>query len=220
MTDSQYIDIHTHQKKNDVVSVLNLFPEELSKINDTAYFSVGLHPREVSKVNIERQLELVENSAIHKNILAVGEIGLDKYKAEFELQKDVFIKQIKIAEKFKKPIIIHCVKAYSELQEILKKMDFKLPIIIHRYSGNITIAEELIKLGSYFSFGHELFNERSKTPKVFTKIPISRIFLETDDFNISVQEVYAKASELKDVNIMEIILGIKKNFQDCFQINL
>ncbi|MCF6184653.1 MAG: TatD family hydrolase [Bacteroidales bacterium] len=211
-----FIDIHTHNKIQKNFALINLFPDDISEISETKFYSAGIHPWEVTKINIPKQLFVIENAVKLKNIIAVGEIGLDKLRPDFELQKDVFLKQLHIAATYKKPLIIHCVKAYFELLEILKKENLSIPIIIHRYSGNITIAAELIKFGCFFSFGHELFNEKSKTPKVFKKIPVKNIFLETDDADISIEKVYEKAAEIKEVSTEEISEYILSNFKFVF----
>ncbi len=211
-----FIDIHTHNKIQKNFALINLFPDDISEISEKNFYSAGIHPWKVTKINISKQLSVIENTAKQKNILAIGEIGLDKFHPDFELQKDVFLNQLHIAETLKKPVLIHCVKAYSELLEILKKENLNIPVIIHRYSGNITIAKELIKFGCYFSFGHELFNEKSKTPKVFKKIPAENIFLETDDADISIEKIYEKAGEIKEISTENINKQILSNFNFVF----
>ena len=201
----QLINIHTHNKQSKGIALINLFPEDIGEIEETKFYSAGIHPWKVSEIDIDKQIEIVKRTATLKNILAIGEIGLDKLHPDFELQKAVFLKQIDIAKDVRKPIIIHCVKAYSELLEILKKETLKIPIIIHRYSGNITIAGELLKFGCYLSFGHELFNTKSKTPKVFKKIPLDYLFLETDD------------AEIKEIPIETLKTQILQNFKTVFK---
>ena len=195
---------------------MNLFPEDIKTINPTGFYSIGIHPWNVSKNNIDKQLKILSETAQKENILAIGEIGLDKLHPEFDLQKTVFLKQINIAKTLNKPIIVHCVKAFSELLEILKTEKLKIPVIVHRYSGNITVAKQLLKFGYYLSFGHELFNSQSKVPKVFKKIPLENIFLETDDAEITIEEVYEKAAEIKSVSVTEISEKIRSNFKNCF----
>ncbi len=212
------INIHTHNKQETNFAIINLFPEEVETIEKTKLYSVGIHPWEVSKIDCDRQIETVKKTASLKNVLAIGEIGLDKLHPGFELQKEVFLKQINIAKEIEKPIIIHCVKVYSELLEILKKEQLKIPVIIHRYSGNITIAGELLKFGCFLSFGHELFNNKSKTPKVFKKIPVENLFLETDDAEISIEDVYRKASELKNLPVETLKNRILQNYKTVFKI--
>jgi len=213
----QFINIHTHNKQCTNIALINLFPEEINDIEKTKFYSVGIHPWEVSKIDVDVRINFIKKAASLKNVLAIGEIGLDKLHPNFDLQKDVFLKQIDIAETQKKTIIIHCVKAYSELLEILKSKNLKIPVIIHRYSGNITIAEQLLKFKCYLSFGHELFNSQSKVPKIFKKIPLENIFLETDDAEISIEAIYEKAAELKELPEEAIKKQIFRNCKTVFK---
>ena len=213
----QYIDIHTHNNKSsENLTIINVFPEDIDTIKTDKFYSLGLHPWEISNVNSDEQIKIIKKNAGRINVLAIGEIGLDKFKPGFEKQTDVFIKQIKIAADLNKPIIIHCVKAYSELLEILKKERLKIPVIIHRYSGNKTIADQLLTYNCYLSFGHELFNTKSKSASVFKNIPDTNIFLETDDSDLSVFDIYLKAAEIKITNIEDLKVLINRNFTKCF----
>jgi len=211
------INIHTHNKKYNNNCIINLFPNETNCIEDNKFYSIGIHPWDVAKVDISKQLEVIEEYSHKKNILAIGEIGLDKYHDNFELQKKIFLQQIEIANSIDKPIIVHFVKAYSELLEILKTNIIKVPIIIHRYSANKTIAKELIKFGCFLSFGHELFNSKSKVQRVFKQQPLENIFLETDDSEISIEDIYKKASEIKDIEIKLLQESIVYNFVQIFK---
>ncbi len=212
----QCIDIHTHRAEPKGFALINLFPKDVSGISENKYYSIGIHPWDCAEAEPEKELAVIAEAARLSNVLALGEIGLDKLRPDFEKQEQLFKEQFKIAESLGKPVIIHCVKAYSELLHFLKKEKPSIPIIIHRYSGNISIARELIKFACSMSFGHELFNTKSKTPKVFTKIPLEHIFLETDDADIAIKEVYQKAAELR--NISEEILSeqIAENFKRYF----
>lgn len=212
-----FINVHTHNSKAENLSIINLFPRDADNIEKDKYYSIGIHPWEVSKANLKEQLSIIERIVLQKNILAIGEIGLDKLHNDFELQEDVFNKQFEIAKKHNKAIIIHCVKSYSELLNFIKSNNLKVPVIIHRYSGNKTIADELIKLGCYLSFGHELFNSKSKTQKVFKNISPEYIFLETDDSNIEIVEIYKKAAEIKKIDVAELQKIIEENFKKCFK---
>ncbi|NOZ36235.1 MAG: TatD family hydrolase [Chlorobi bacterium] len=212
----EFINIHTHNHNTNAVSVINLFPEDVDNVIPEKFYSVGIHPWNVSKINVSAQLQIISEIVTKENVIAVGEIGLDKLHPEFDLQKEIFLKQLYIAEELKKPVIVHCVKAFSELLEILKDEKQTVPIIIHRYSGNITIAEQLLKYGCYFSFGYDLFNSKSKVMKVFKKIPKENIFLETDDAYISIENVYQKAAEIKEISIKNISEYILSNFNLVF----
>ena len=213
-----FVNIHTHKESKLRFALTNIFPEDAQKIEENKYYSIGIHPWEVTNVDIDKQLNIVKELAEKKNVLAIGEIGLDKYRENFDLQKKVFLKQVQIAKEYNKPIIVHCVKAYSELLEILKTKIQKVPVIIHRYSGNKTIADELIKFGCFLSFGHELFNEKSKAPRVFKKIPLENIFLETDDSEIDIKEIYQKASDIRAIDIEDVQNAVFSNFNKCFNL--
>ncbi len=213
----QFVNIHTHNFNDTGLSIINLFPEDIKKIKKNKFYSAGIHPWKVGNINVYEQLQQTERISKQENILAVGEIGLDKLYPDFDLQKEVFLKQIKIGETVRKPILVHCVKAYSELAEIMKKENIKVPVIIHRYSGNITIARQLIRFGCYFSFGHELFNTKSKTPGVFKNIPSENIFLETDDAKTDIKDVYKKAAEIKNADTKQLVISVFENFKKVFK---
>ena len=212
-----FVNIHTHKETTERFVIQNIFPEDSDKIEIHKYYSVGIHPWEVTKVDVDKQLNIVKEVAKKKSVLAIGEIGLDKYKDEFEFQREVFLKQINIAKRQNKPIIIHCVKAFSELLEILKAEKTNVPILIHRYSGNKTIADQLIKFGCFLSFGHELFNKNSKVQRVFRSIPLEHIFFETDDAEIYIKDVYQKASEIKAIETDKIKQAVFSNFKTVFK---
>jgi len=212
-----FVDIHTHKKPDSGISIINIFPEDAAKIENKKKYSAGIHPQEVSHADITQYLKITEELALLKNVVAIGETGLDKRYPEFELQKEVFLSQIKIAEKHKKPVIVHCVRAYSDLSEILKKHKPKVPFIIHRYSGNKTIAGELLKFGCFLSFGHELFNEKSKPVNVIKAIPPEKLFLETDDYNINIEDIYKKAAELIKINKNDLKNILYNNYVAVFR---
>jgi TatD DNase family protein len=215
-----YINVHTHKNSSNKYTIRNLFPEETDQIIDSGIYSVGLHPWEVQHSDIQKSLDAVKKAAQLPNVIAVGEFGLDKYRDAFDLQYEVFLKQIEIAIKVEKPIVIHCVKAYSELLEIVKEKQLEIPVIIHRYSGNRTIADQLIKFGCYLSFGHELFHEKSKVPRVFKTLPEDHILLETDDSDLTIETVYQKAAELRNIELPELQKRIIANFETCFKMNV
>lgn len=211
------INIHTHNKNCKGHCIINIFPNETNFIEDKKFYSIGIHPWDVTKIDVSKQLKIIEDFSDNKNILAIGEIGLDKFHDDFELQKRTFLKQINIANSIDKPIIVHCVKAYSELLKILQNNKIKVPIIIHRYSANKTIAKELIKFGCFLSFGHELFNSKSKVQRVFKQQDLNNIFFETDDSEISIENIYTKASDIKQIDIKVLQENIVYNFEQIFK---
>lgn len=200
-----FVDIHTHLNRNvpDTIIVQNIFPgEAVEKFTGRNFYSVGLHPwhiksEEVNDVLISMVKETLEND----HVCFVGECGLDKLaKTNFEEQIRVFRAQVVLAEEWKRPVIIHCVRAYNEIMELHIKLKPDLPWILHGYTGGPTLTKQLAKRGFNFSFGKSLFNPKSKSIESFCWLPLDRIFLETDEFEGNVEEVYKQAAQLKEVS--------------------
>jgi len=217
-----FVNIHTHTAgKNTNICINNLnFDSKLTiSQSENHFFSFGLHPWDVENANLEHFFLSLEQQIQKKSIVAVGEIGLDKaVVCDFSLQSNVFLEQLKLAQKFNFPVIIHCVKAYLEILEILKKQKVTIPIIFHQFMGNYEIYRQLIKFNSYFSFGKNLFLEKAKFFQYFDKIELSRVFFETDDSEISIESVYEQASKLLNLDIEILKAQAYQNFNIVFRI--
>jgi len=211
---TRYIDIHTHKKQSNenVFSLQNISPEKFIQLPDSEkrYFSVGIHPWYIN-ATVEEQINTLKQIASHPAILAIGETGLDKIcEVDFDLQKEVFNAHISIAKAVKKPLIIHCVKAYNDVLQLLKETRTNVPILFHGFRGKPPLAKELTNTDYYLSFGR-FFNEES-----LKETPFNRIFLETDDKEIEIEQVYKLVAEVKEVSVEELIEVIKGNFEECF----
>jgi TatD DNase family protein len=217
----QYIDIHTHTyyQQPDTTLVLNVFPEEQEKLRLPSFFSVGLHPWHVEQDTWEEQTDLVGILSSRPGVLAIGETGLDRVvSVPYNIQRLAFEAQLSIAEKSHKAMIIHCVRSYSEMLAYRKKSDQSVPWIFHWFNSDEQTAAELIRKNCYLSFGHMLFNEQSKSFRVFKNLPLQHIFLETDDAGYSIAEIYTRAAQLKNDTPEEIKTQIIHNFDRCFKI--
>ncbi len=219
MSKFPYIDIHTHKinSSKDVISLVNIFPDDFYNIQKNIKYSIGIHPWYINETKIKSELDIIRKSLKNENITAIGEIGLDRSKPNFELQKKIFIQQAKFAQAVNKPIIIHCVKAYSELISIIKKHKLTVPKIIHAFNSSKETAEQLIKHGCYLSFGKILFDSSSKTSEIFADIPDDKIFFETDISDIKIEGIYGKAIETKRVKLEFLKEKIYNNYMGIFQ---
>ncbi len=180
------------------------------------YYSMGIHPWNINSTDIVSATHELEISATNSAVLAIGEIGLDRMiTTPLSIQEDVFQIQLQIAEKHNKPVIIHCVKCFSELISIRKKTKQKVPWIIHGFSKNNKIAEELIELGCYISFGKNLLSNE-KLQLIFRTLPTSHLFLETDDSDAEIEEVYKLAAKIKDLKLEDLKKELFSNFTTCF----
>jgi TatD DNase family protein len=179
--------------------------------------SVGIHPWSVSEELFSEQLEILEFLAADSRVKAIGEIGLDKLKGpDLKLQEEVFLKQIRIAETVRKPIVIHCVKSFNELIAIKKVVRPKVPMIIHGYNRKADLAIELTKKGFFLSFGKALIGAEL-VKSALKNIPLSQVFFETDDDNeLIVSEVYKSASEVLNIEMEELKDSIYQNYLELY----
>lgn len=174
------------------------------------YFSVGIHPKDIDDC-WRKNLETIKEISIHRNCLAIGECGLDGLLSIDEgLQQKVFEEQILWANEINKPVIIHCVRKFSQLIRFQKIA--KVPLIIHGFNKKNSIADNLLKHGFYLSFGKSVFQNLS-LQAVLKKISLDKMFLETDDADFEIEELYRKASEIKEIPIEVLKVQILKNLE-------
>ena len=213
----EFFNFHTHQFTNqsNVLELVNQYPNEFD--TSISFYSIGIHPWYIVDDRINADLKIIEEKLQTENCLALGECGLDKRSAiPLEQQILVFEKQLALAEKYKKPVVIHCVAAFQEVIEIKKKMKISVPMIIHGFSKNSQLANQLIAAGFYLSFGKYLLrNPELKT--VFQTVPNDRFLLETDTIEESIQQVYDLAAEYKNITIKELQEVISSNFERIFR---
>lgn len=185
-----YIDLHTHQQhpKDDVIAVYNQLLHEETVI-PTHLFSAGLHPWYADQLSLEILSAALDKSSTSRNFVAFGETGLDKVcKIPMQIQQDVFELHLNMAVKKKKPLIIHCVKAWDELIEI--SSNYQTTKTLHGYNGSAELTKRLLQQGFSFSIGKEILNQSSKIHSSVQFIPCSSLFCETDTSDISIKHIY------------------------------
>ncbi len=218
-----YIDIHRHSSNKGQADIVlrNLFPEEKEEKEEKGFYSIGLHPWHIKNSDTKFKLGLVSEAAKNTSVIAIGETGIDKaIDTDIDTQKQIFSAQIEIAKITKKPIIIHCVRAYNELLKIRNESKHEKPWIIHWFNASPEMGKDLIRKGCYLSFGTTLFKENSKAFRTFIQTPVEHMFFETDDAQISIIDVYKKAAKHKQISIEKLQEQIIKNFYKCFGIKL
>ena len=144
------------------------------------YAAVGISPNDC-KNTTDEDLNEIENLLQDPRVVALGEIGLDYYwnEASHEKQKDIFVKQIKIAKKCQKPIVIHARDAYEDTYQILKEATHYG--IMHCYSGSVQMAKRYIDIGFEISLAGPVTFKNAKVPKeVAQSIDIEHLMIETD----------------------------------------
>lgn len=216
----QYFNLHTHQFTNqpEVLELVNQYPHEFEE--SIPFFSIGIHPLFIVENRLESDFEILDQKLGLANCLALGECGLDKRsETAFELQLSVLEKQLALAEKHQKPVVIHCVAAFQELIAIQKRMKISVPIIIHGFSKNEQLAKQLIDAGFYLSFGKNLLRN-PELESVFKSVPNDKFFLETDLIEEGIQEVYALAGKYKNIGVGVIKEIMYSNFIRIFDFRL
>lgn len=217
------LDIHTHKLEADArgKSIINYplladSPLYMPLAGDVEvdrgyYYSAGIHPWELTEHNAGQLLDYLKLQLRRKQLVAVGEAGLDKLAAvPVELQLAVFKEQVKLSEKFGLPLIIHCVKAMDELLAVKKEFRPQQAWVWHGFRGKPEQAMQLLKKGFYLSFGEYYPDETMQT------VPGERLFLETDNSSLDIEDVLCRAAKVRGVEVEALRETIRRNIQNVF----
>lgn len=213
----KFVDIHTHQVKNTANNIEILVKEFSTGERPLSSFdTLGIHPWEIDETTLLKVIPDLNHYLSNHKLWMLGEIGLDRVsKINFELQKEIFTKQVEFANKyFISRIVVHSVRAYSDILEILIQNKFRGKVLLHDYNSNIEAAEEFNKhFDTYYSFGAKLFQEKTQAFKVIGQLPRDKIFLETDDsVNLSIEDIYKQASKVLNTDQIDLKKQIHDNF--------
>ncbi len=218
-----YIDIHNHGAKPvpGVFAVETLMaheerePENIKGLT----FSFGIHPWHLDEKNHDQLLARVIKVAGNPDVAAIGEAGFDRIKGpSSELQKKTFEEQVLIAEEKKKPVIIHCVRAWDDLLQEHKRLKPKMPWLVHGFRGKPDLAHQLVSKGMYLSFWFD-FVMRPEAVPLLKSVPKERIFLETDGAAVDIKDIYNKVSADLGLTVEELKGTIFSNFNQFFNKN-
>lgn len=251
-----FIDVHAHlndEKFENIESVVeNALSEKVDKIITAGFdisssrknleiasrfpnvfATIGIHPEMVDELEKD-YLEVLKDMSKNKKVVAIGEIGLDYHFKDDnkELQKEIFVKQIELANFLDLPVVVHSRDAMGDTLELLKKHPPKKESLLHCYSGSIESAKEFIKLGFSFSFGGVVtFNNAKNVVKVVEELPIEKIMLETDcpymapmpfrgkrNEPMYIPYIARKIAEIKNIEVEKIAEITTKNAEKMFKI--
>ena len=155
---------------------------ELAQKYENVYCYLGIHPEEAKDWSGENK-EKIKTLAASPKVVGIGEIGLDYYwdKSDIDLQKEIFIKQIELANELNLPLNIHDRDAHKDTFDILKEHNKNSAVIMHCFSGSPEFALECIKEGWYIALGGVVTFKNAKKMKDVAKIvPLEKLLLETD----------------------------------------
>lgn len=202
-------DVHTHQrdKQSGVYRIEQLTLHDKPSQNP---FSISIHPWDINKgYEIKKLMEYAQ----HPNCIAIGETGLDKLAEDFPLQQEVFIEHIKVANAVKKPLIVHCVKAYDICMALLKQTQFSHGVLFHGFNKHPHLAEQIIKKGFYISLGVFFLKENPNFERFLMKTNFKGVLFETDNHNtLHVDQLYKKAKDIHPS--LDIVNTLTENFNN------
>ena len=204
----------------------------LSK-NPNVYSMVGIYPSEAKTYTQDVEDKMIELSQNNK-VVAIGEIGLDYYwdKSFVELQKEVFIKQIKLANKLNLPIVVHDREAHKDCFDIIKEHNKDSKVLFHCFSGSVEFMRECVKQDWYIALGGVVtFKNAVKMKDVAREIPLNKLVLETDAPYLTpvpfrgkenkpayVRYVAEEIANIRGINVEEIIDITTRNAEEFFGI--
>lgn len=190
--------------KDTIIEVLNL-----SKKYTNVYSSIGIHPDDVN--DFDGDLSIITNNIKSDKVLAIGEIGLDYYydKSTKKEQINLFESQLKIAEQYNIPVVIHSREATLDTITSLKK--FKVKGVIHCFSGSLETALEYINMGFYLGVNGVITFKNSNLKDVIKEIGLNHLVLETDSPYLTPSPNRGKTNEPKNIVDVASFLSILFN---------
>ncbi|MCX4362506.1 MAG: TatD family hydrolase [Clostridia bacterium] len=172
---------------------------------DAIYAIIGTHPHDAKYYDDESENFYLAN-ARHKKVLAIGEIGLDYFydKSERDVQRDVFARQIELADKVGLPIALHIRDAYGDAIDILQAHRDKLNcgVLLHCYCGSAEMIKRFDKFDCYYALGGAITFKNAKKDDVVKAIRQDRLLVETDCPYMTPVPFRGQPNEPKYVNLV------------------
>lgn len=248
------IDTHAHLFKEDYDDIASLLEhmkdniiivsgtndetnkEVLELVNkyDNVYGTLGIHPSEIDKIT-DDSFNIVETNLNNKKIIGIGEVGLDYYwvKDNKEEQKKLFIKQIELAKKYNKTVVVHTRDSIEDAYNIIKDYN-DVKFVIHCFSSSIEMANKFIKLGCKLGIGGVLtFKNSKKLKEVVANIDLDYLVLETDSPYLTPEPFRGKKNEpyniiyvaeeiakIKNVSVDEVLKKTTENTISQFDLHI
>ncbi len=181
-----------HEGVDKVVSISNNFDESITNLKlseefENLHFTIGIHPHNASSMlkNKDKFIEFIDKNIINPKCFGIGECGLD-YNRMFSPKEDqllAFHLQIELAQKYNKPLYLHCRDAYDDFIQIIKEHTYYKGLV-HCFTGNIHQAIELTSLGFKLGITGWLLDKRRNKDLVQVikdkRITIEMLVVETD----------------------------------------
>lgn len=210
---------------------------DLAKKYPPIYASVGIHPHDAKSMKNEEDWTELERLAQNPKVVALGEMGLDYYRnfSEPKVQQAVFRRQLSLAKKLGLPVIIHDREAHQDILDALTaevSSTGELTGVLHCFSGSWEMAQKCLDLGFYISLaGPVTYSNAVKPKEVAKKVPLDRLFIETDcpyltphphrgkrNYPGLVKLVATEIASLRKITVEEVAQATKENGERLFRI--
>lgn len=212
----KWINIHTHKPGKGLNIVDPCLGNLVISPGIKVLYSAGIHPMFIDN-NVEMRLDSIRQLAYKNEIVAIGEAGLDRnVSISMEYQRDLFRRQAFLAAEFNLPLIIHGVRSISEIVAEAKNFGGARKWIFHGFNNRREVMADLLRHGIYLSIGHHVMNEASHAWRLLPEIPLDCLFLETDNSEWGIDDIYVKVAQRLDMNIDELHRLIQKNYRCLF----
>ena len=206
----------------------------MAKDHEGIYAIVGVHPHNAKAMNAST-VDSLRELAHDPKVVAIGEIGLDYYRdlSPRARQKEAFEQQIRLANELQLPIVVHDREAHADVLEVLRRFDKDAKGILHCFSGDSSVAEEVIQMGYLISIaGPVTYPNARRLHDLVQHLPDESIVLETDcpflppqsrrgerNEPLFVLETAHKVAELKGMQLDELVELTSRNARDVFRIS-
>lgn len=208
-SENLFLNFHAHQQmpaENEMV-IQSLFLQDnlITSKSDKIFFTAGLHPWHADQLSEKEIINRLESLIEARSILAIGETGLDKLKGpDLTIQLEVFKTHVLVAEKYNLPVIVHSVKSHNEILKVKLDLKSNIPWVIHHFNGSKQMAFDFINHGFYLSLSYHVNNKNSRLSEYLTDLPLNKIFLETDDFDIDIKSLYEITAERFGISVEKL----------------
>ncbi len=202
-------DIHTHHPECHKKAIVSTTPYAFEPQASRCY-SLGIHPWETDSIQ-ENDLSKLAEMLRHKQVVAVGETGIDRLRGgTIEQQTALFKAQATLSESLRLPLIIHAVRSFDIILSIRKQLQPQQKWIIHGFRNNAATAMQLLQAGCDLSFGEHF------QPEALRATPINRLWIESDDSLLTETDLYSQIALCRHCSTTELRQSITERMLKVF----
>lgn len=213
-----FLDFHTHSiRRKDAKNVVEIVSLHFGKEQEHDLFTIGKHPWWTGSLLNSDEKKKLTQLLLSEKCLAMGEMGLDKLKGEsMDIQIEIFKDLLEVAVEIKKPVIIHCVRAFDNLIKLKCQYPQIQKWCVHGFSRHAELAKQLIHEGFYLSL-MPVLEITKKYKDLIQSLPAEKFFLETDSMpNTQIENIYLHVAKIRGISVGELQEQLAKNANKFF----